>query len=67
MHTKEVVELLSFGFKYGAPATNYYFDVTFLSNPADVSIDWVDPSSQDGETGIVSVHLSTPSGSVVLD
>ena len=26
--------LVTFGFKYGAPGTNYYFDVSFLRNPA---------------------------------
>jgi UPF0042 nucleotide-binding protein len=26
--------LLTFGFKYGAPGTNNYFDVSFLRNPA---------------------------------
>jgi UPF0042 nucleotide-binding protein len=26
--------LVTFGFKYGAPATNYYFDVSFVRNPA---------------------------------
>jgi UPF0042 nucleotide-binding protein len=26
--------LLSFGFKFGPPPTNYYFDVSFLKNPA---------------------------------
>jgi UPF0042 nucleotide-binding protein len=25
---------VTFGFKYGAPGTNYYFDVSFLRNPA---------------------------------
>jgi UPF0042 nucleotide-binding protein len=34
---KAKVELMSFGFKYGAPATNFYFDVTFLPNPARIS------------------------------
>jgi hypothetical protein len=34
---------------------------------ADVTIDWVDPSTNDGDNGIVAVHLSTPNGSVVLD
>ena len=29
--------------------------------------DWVDPSTNDGDNGIVAVHLSTPNGSVVLD
>ena len=28
------VTLMSFGFKYGAPNANYYFDVGFLKNPA---------------------------------
>ena len=26
--------LLTFGFKYGSPSANYYFDVSFLKNPA---------------------------------
>lgn len=26
--------MLSFGFKYGPPPANYYFDVSFLKNPA---------------------------------
>jgi len=26
--------LVTFGFKYGTPNTNYYFDVSFLKNPA---------------------------------
>ena len=44
-----------------------WFKTEILSGLDKVAIDWVDPSTQDGETGIVSVHLSTPSGSVVLD
>ncbi|MCK9238803.1 RNase adapter RapZ [Desulfocurvus sp.] len=28
------VTLMSFGFKYGLPNANYYFDVGFLKNPA---------------------------------
>jgi RNase adaptor protein for sRNA GlmZ degradation len=26
--------ILTFGFKYGAPSANYWFDVSFLKNPA---------------------------------
>jgi hypothetical protein len=44
-----------------------WFKSEILGALENVSIDWVDPSTQDGEIGIVSVHLSTPSGSVVLD
>jgi hypothetical protein len=44
-----------------------WFKTEILNGLDKVAIDWVDPSTQDGETGIVSVHLSTPSGSVVLD
>ena len=33
----------------------------------NVTIDCVDPSANDGDNGIVAVHLSTPNGSVVLD
>jgi hypothetical protein len=46
---------------------NSWFKTEIFNGLDSVSIDWVDPSTQDGETGIVSVHLSTPSGSVVLD
>ena len=28
------VKLISFGFKYGQPRANYYFDVGFVKNPA---------------------------------
>ncbi len=29
-----MVKLMSFGFKYGIPNANYYFDVGFIKNPA---------------------------------
>jgi UPF0042 nucleotide-binding protein len=29
-----IVKLMSFGFKYGLPSANYYFDVSFIKNPA---------------------------------
>jgi hypothetical protein len=32
-----------------------------------VEIEWVDPQSNDGQTGLVAVHLSTPNGVVRLD
>ena len=41
--------------------------VEILSGLDNVSVDWVDPSTQDGETGIVSVHLSTPNGIFSID
>ena len=44
-----------------------WFKTEILGALDNVSIDWVDPATQDGETGIISVHLSTPNGSVVLD
>jgi hypothetical protein len=34
-------------------------------NGADV--EFIDPSANDGEYGIVAVHLTTPSGAVRLD
>jgi RNase adaptor protein for sRNA GlmZ degradation len=32
--TRPDLVLTTFGFKYGAPAANYFFDVSFLKNPA---------------------------------
>ena len=29
-----MITLMSFGFKYGHPPCNYYFDVSFIKNPA---------------------------------
>ncbi|WP_049764335.1 RapZ C-terminal domain-containing protein [Geotalea daltonii] len=36
MSTKQLssVKIMSFGFKYGSPNANYYFDVGFIKNPA---------------------------------
>lgn len=34
MTRKQNVKLMSFGFKYGIPNANYYFDVGFIKNPA---------------------------------
>jgi len=31
---KSKIVLMSFGFKYGMPNSNYYFDVGFVKNPA---------------------------------
>lgn len=44
-----------------------WFKFEILGALENVSIDWVDPTSQDGETGIISVHMSTPNGSLNLD
>ena len=33
------IKLISFGFKYGVPRSNYYFDVGFIKNPARQN-DW---------------------------
>jgi UPF0042 nucleotide-binding protein len=32
--SKSNITLMSFGFKYGIPNANYYFDVGFIKNPA---------------------------------
>jgi len=49
------------------PLAESWFKSEILGALADVTIDWVDPSANDGDNGIVAVHLSTPNGSVVLD
>ena len=44
-----------------------WFKTEILSGLDQISIDWVDPSTQEGETGIVAVYLNTPTGVVRLD
>jgi hypothetical protein len=44
-----------------------WFKEEILGALGKVTIEWVDPSTNDGENGIVAVHLNTPKGVVVLD
>ena len=44
-----------------------WFKDEILGSLGDVKIEWVDPSVNDDQSGIISVHLSTPAGLVVLD
>lgn len=39
----------------------------FESAFAGIALEWVDPSENDGETGIFAVHFSTPTGTFRLD
>lgn len=48
-HHKQIT-LISFGFKYGQPNSNYYFDVSFLKNPAREK-QWSLFSEPDAEMG----------------
>ena len=34
---------------------------------SDIEVEWLDPSANDGDSGIVAVHLATPSGVVRVD
>ena len=44
-----------------------WFKTEILDGLKGADIEFIDPSTNDGEYGIVSVHLTTPTGSVVLD
>lgn len=44
-----------------------WFKDDILSSLAAVNIEWVDPSNNDEQSGIVAVHLLTTSGVVALD
>ena len=44
-----------------------WFNEDILASLGDVKIEWVDPSTNDDQSGIVVVHLSTPGGLVILD
>ena len=44
-----------------------WFKSEILKALNDISIDLLDPTSQDGDIGLVSVYLSTPNGSVKID
>jgi hypothetical protein len=44
-----------------------WFKTEILGGLNGADIEFIDPSANDGECGIVAVHLTTPAGSVVLD
>ncbi len=44
-----------------------WFKEEILGALGDVAIEWVEPATNDGLSGIVSVHLITPDGLVTLD
>ena len=44
-----------------------WFKDEILAALGDVNIEWVDPATNDDQSGIVSVHLTTPQGLVILD
>jgi hypothetical protein len=44
-----------------------WFKNEILASLGDVTIEWVDPSDNDGQSGIVAVQLATPGGMVILD
>ena len=44
-----------------------WFKSEILDGLKGADIEFIDPSTNDGEYGIVAVHLMTPSGAVRLD
>ncbi len=44
-----------------------WFKNEILSSLDTVLVDWVDPKNQDGYHGLVSVHLKTPLGRIIVD
>ncbi len=44
-----------------------WFKDDILAALGEVSIDWADSSSSDGISGVVALHVETPSGMIVLD
>jgi hypothetical protein len=44
-----------------------WFKKEILAALGEISIEWVDPSINDGESGIVSVRIATPTGIIILD
>jgi hypothetical protein len=47
--------------------TDSWFKDDILASLGDVDIEWVDPSTNDNQSGIVAVYLATPGGVVVVD
>ena len=44
-----------------------WFKTEILAGLNGTDLEFIDPATNEGESGIVAVHLTTPTGSVVLD
>jgi hypothetical protein len=44
-----------------------WFKDEIIASLGSIKIEWIDPSQNDNQSGIVSVHLKTPMGVVALD
>lgn len=44
-----------------------WFKQEILDSLGKVELEWIDPTSNENEPGIVAVHLSTPHGNIILD
>jgi hypothetical protein len=47
--------------------SNSWFKADILSSIGDITIEWIDPSENDNQTGIAALSLSTTTGNVYLD
>jgi hypothetical protein len=47
--------------------SNSWFKEEILKSLGDIQIEWVDPLNNDGQSGIVAVHLLTSGDVVILD
>ena len=46
---------------------NSYFKSEIIDGLQDVKIEWVEPSANDGETGIVAIYIKTDNGEIRVD
>jgi hypothetical protein len=44
-----------------------WFRDEILASLGDVSLEWVDPATNDDQSGIIAVEIATPNGLIVLD
>jgi hypothetical protein len=44
-----------------------WFKEEIIASLEDVTIEWVDPSKVEYQTGLIAIHLEAPSGLVILD
>ena len=47
--------------------SNSWFKSEILSSMGGISIEWVDPSLNDGQSGIMAIEITTAQGAVLLD
>ena len=66
-HTDSIAKISKLEIAGDAERIREWIGEDFTNAFEGIEIDWIDPGENNGETGLIAVHFSTPSGTFRLD